>query len=419
MDSTTPAAWYALRRTLPPWRFDELLTELAELAPQFKIDEVIIKIDTEDFSHGHPDVAWAEAYQVQLMQVKQTLDKLGIVYSLNPWITVGHCDRGRDDREKMPELGIIVGHDGSETKHCACPLSTVWRERVTKLWTIYAETKQHIMWIEDDIRTFNHEPVRFGCFCDRHMELFSQRVGEKVDRETLVEAMLRPGDPHPWRAEYMAMQREIMIETAGWLGKLVHRTSPDTCMGLMSSGPRQHCLEGRDWIRFGEALADGKPLYSRLPMGGYNEVSMRDNYYSHDSIKLTRHVMPKGAIEQTEVENIPYTRYSKEPQLHLYRNGGFVRLRFARGDIEFLRPCRHTIGEGDRIRQNDGGEEAVSECTCYGDTAGWVFPGRPSAASSICEHVEATAGRLRLSGSGGGWLCDDASVGKPRNFDDL
>ena len=364
MDSTTPAAWYALRRTLPPWRFDELLTELSELAPQFKIDEVIIKIDTEDFSHGHPDVVWAEAYQVQLMQVKQTLDKLGIVYSLNPWITVGHCDRGRDDREKMPGLGIIVGHDGSETKHCACPLSTVWRERVTKLWTIYAETKPHIMWIEDDIRTFNHEPVRFGCFCDRHMELFSQRVGEKVDRETLVEAMLRPGDPHPWRAEYMAMQREIMIETAGWLGKLVHRTSPDTCMGLMSSGPRQHCLEGRDWIRFGEALADGKPLYSRLPMGGYNEVSMRDNYYSHDSIKLTRHVMPKGAIEQTEVENIPYTRYSKEPQLHLYRNGGFVRLRFARGDIEFLRPCRHTIGEGDRIRQNDGGEEAVSECTC-------------------------------------------------------
>ncbi len=53
MDSTTPAAWYALQRTLPPWRFDELLTELAELAPQFKIDEVIIKID-KTFPTGTP-----------------------------------------------------------------------------------------------------------------------------------------------------------------------------------------------------------------------------------------------------------------------------------------------------------------------------------------------------------------------------
>jgi hypothetical protein len=46
-------------------------------------------------------------------------------------------------------------------------------------------------------------------------------------------------------------------------------------------------------------------------MGNYWEQSLRGFYSSHDSIKLTRHCLPHGTIEQTEVENIPFTRYSK------------------------------------------------------------------------------------------------------------
>ena len=307
-DST---AWYALRRTLPPWKFDQLLAELKELAPRFKIDEIIIKIDTEEFSHGHPPVSIARVYQPKLLEIKKTLAELGITYSLNPWITVGHCDRGRDDRTKLPGLGTMVGHDGVATKHCACPLSEVWRGYLIELWSVYASTHPHIMWIEDDIRTFNHMPVRFGCFCEKHILRFSERIGRNVTREELVKKILQPGTPHPWRAEYLAMQQEIMIETAGFLGRTVHRVSPDTCLGLMSSGARQHCLEGRNWQRMAAALADGKTLYSRPPMANYYEDSLRGLYYSQDSIKLTRHVLPAGVIEQTEVENIPFYRYSK------------------------------------------------------------------------------------------------------------
>lgn len=304
-------AWYSLRRTLPPWRFQETLEELCRLAPQFKIDEVIVKIDTEEFSHGHPSLEWAAAYQEKLFEVRRRLEELGIVYSLNPWITAGHADRGRDDRDRLPGLECMVGDDGSETHHCACFLSPVWREHTRKLWTIYAQTHPHIMWVEDDIRTFNHEPVRFGCFCPRHMKLFSERVGREVSREELVRAILQPGRPHPWRAEYLRMQQEVMIETVAFLAKVTHEVSPETCMGLMSSGPRQHCVEGRDWKRLAEALADHRPLYSRPPMANYCEESMRGFYYSQDSIKLTRHALPEGVIEQTECESVPFTRFSK------------------------------------------------------------------------------------------------------------
>ena len=62
--------WYSLRRTLPPWNFQQMLDELCRLAPRFRIDEVIVKIDTEEFSHGHPTLEWARAYQPKLFLVK-------------------------------------------------------------------------------------------------------------------------------------------------------------------------------------------------------------------------------------------------------------------------------------------------------------------------------------------------------------
>lgn len=304
-------AWYSLRRTLPTWSFQENLDELRQVLPRYRVDEVIVKVDTEEFSHGHPPLSWARMYQKNLFAIREVLNKMDIVYSLNPWITVGHNDRGRDSRCQIPGLRTVVGHNGTECTVCACPLSPAWREYEAELWTLYAETLPAVVWVEDDIRTFNHHPVSYGCFCPLHMQRFSQRVGQNVEREELIQAMLAPGEPHPWRRIYLEMQSEIMADTVQFLAQTIHRTSPETAMGLMSSGPRNHCLEARNWDTFSAALADGTPLYSRPPMGNYHEASLRGLYYSHDSIKLTRFCMPKGTIEQTEVENVPFTQYSK------------------------------------------------------------------------------------------------------------
>lgn len=309
--SVKRAAYYSLRRTLPEWRFDTTFNELADAVCKYGIDEVIIKLDTEEFSHGHPDLEWAKRYQQKLFMVKEALESRGVKYSLNPWITSGHADRGRDDRNRMPGFQFMVGSDGAESRHSACFLSPAWREYLRKLWAIYAATKPHIMWVEDDIRTFNHEPVEFGCFCPLHMDMFRKRIGRNIDREQLVQAILQPGEVNPLRREYLAMQREVMLDTARFLARCVHDVSPETSLGLMSSGPRMHTLEGRDWNALATALADGGILYSRPPMDNYFEDSMRGFYYSQDSIKLTRSVLPPGTVEQTECENIPFTRFSK------------------------------------------------------------------------------------------------------------
>jgi len=302
------SAWYAVRRTLPLWSFEENLKELVEFLPKYKVDELIVKIDSEEFTHGQADLEWVANYQEKLFRIKEAMAQLGIVYSLNPWITTGHCDRGRNAKEKLPGLKTLVGHDGTESTCCACSLSEVWRAHTSKIWTLYAETKPQVIWIEDDIRTFNHKPVEFSCFCSEHLAKFSERVGRKVSREELVDAILQEGTPHPWRSEYLDMQSEVMTDAVAFLAGIVHKVSPNTSLGLMSSGARSHCMEGRNWNDFSKALADGKTLYSRPCL--YYDESLETLYSGADQIKLTRHCVPNGAIEQSELDNAPFTKYA-------------------------------------------------------------------------------------------------------------
>ena len=50
--------------------------------------------------------------------MKARLAELEISYSLNPWITAGHADRGRNDLERLPGLECVVGHDGIVPVSC-------------------------------------------------------------------------------------------------------------------------------------------------------------------------------------------------------------------------------------------------------------------------------------------------------------
>ena len=304
-------AWYALRRTIVPWRFDRLTQELFETLPKIEVDELIVKIDVEEFTHGQPNLQWVEKYCRKLKSFKKKIEDKGIIFSINPWITVGHNDRGRAGNLNIPGLKTLVDKNGTKCTCCACPLSKAWQEHMKKVWTQYAKLKPAVIWLEDDLRTFNHQPVEISCFCNLHMSRFSKRVGKKVNREELVSAINKLGQPHPWRKEYLDMQRDVILEMVTMIVKIVNDVSPETSFGLMSSGPRAHCMEGRDWDKLANVMSAGPQLISRPPLGSYSEYSLRGLYYSSDSIKLTRHVLPEGTIEQTEVENVPFTQYSK------------------------------------------------------------------------------------------------------------
>ena len=182
MSLKSAALSYALRRTLPPWSFKANLAELDTLCAA-QIEELIVKVDTEEFSHGQVPLDFLRAYQEKLFAIRDKLNKLGIRYSLNPWITQGHTDRGRHAGAQLPGIQTMVNFDGKASSACACPLSKVWQEHTCTAWQLYAETKPYVMWVEDDIRSFNHGAVSFGCFCPLHMARFSALAGRPVTRE--------------------------------------------------------------------------------------------------------------------------------------------------------------------------------------------------------------------------------------------
>lgn len=304
-------AWYVLRKTLPLWSFERDLAELVELCPRYRIDEVMVKVDAEEFSHGLPTLEWVKNYQPYLFRAKQELERIGVVFSINPWVTLVHCDRGWDSTGIVSDAAHMVGHDGVVCKCCCCPLSEEWRSHTKKLWRIYAETEPAVLWVEDDIRTFNHPPVKYGCFCDLHRARFSEIMQQPVSREELVRAILAPGKPHPFRQAWLELQGEVMIEVARMLEKTVHEISPRTKLGLMSSDPPHHAAEGRNWHGLIRALAGPNTPVNRPTMGHYREPTLRGLYDGEYLLKLTRHCLPENVVLQPEVENAPYTRYSK------------------------------------------------------------------------------------------------------------
>ncbi len=295
---------YSLRRSLPAHRFDELLTELITVAPRYRIDEVIVMVEAEELFPGHPTPATLPAHVERLHRVREALEPLGIAYSLNPWVTHGHEDRRRPNT--IPSARTVVKADGSEASSVTCLLCPAWRENLAATWGLYASTRPQTMWVEDDIRDFG----TFECYCPLHLARFAARIGRDVERKELIAALLAPGDPHPWRSAWLEVRAQGAVEAMEIIRDSVRAASPTTRIGLMSSGARNHCREGRDWHKVAEAL--GGDILSRPTMGNYWEWGPpRGLYFSQDSIKLTRHVLPAGVPDFTEVESVPFSRYAK------------------------------------------------------------------------------------------------------------
>lgn len=304
---------YILRRTVPPWRWRENLDELVRLCPKYGIDEVCIKIDTGTFTHYYPSFEWLENYRKILLQIKKELNEVGVNYSLNPNVTQGHGDRGRNICKQHPDWPMCTNPDGTHAMDCACNIGGGWRDYIRKQWTIYAETRPVSIWMEDDLRTFNHGPAGIGCFCQEHIRRFNEKLGTHYTREELAEKIFAPGVPDPLRVQWLEFLNEMTLEVMRMCEETVHQVSPETVFGLMSSGPDAHVAEGRDWQAMYRVMsADGKyPVLSRPPLGNYSEAGLPGLCGTSTQILMTRSVFGNACIEEGEIENFPYTGYSK------------------------------------------------------------------------------------------------------------
>lgn len=288
---------------------------LADFCGKHHIEEVVLFFAAEEWNNGllskRDEDRWFDA----IRQAKAILDQAGIRTSLNPWMTTLHCARGRRFPKDRP-FEPMVSPLGERSRACASFADPKWRDYIERLYGRFAKLGFRVIWVEDDFRYHNHPPLTWGGgFEPPILKRFARKIGKPVTRETVVRNILKPGPPHPWRAKWMENWREIQIEVAQGLARAVEQGAEGrTKIGLMSSHPSVHSAEGRDWRRLFKAFTIQGQVAHRPHYAFYNEALGRDLIYSKMMLDIQKDFRPPGCEVAPEVENFPFTHWSKSDQ---------------------------------------------------------------------------------------------------------
>lgn len=165
----------------------------------------------------------------------EALRREGFIPGLQIQTTIGHSDRiiasaGADGKT----WGSYVGVNGEECRFVNCPRQKGFLEYMGEMARIYAQWHPGSVWLDDDLRLFNHHPAMepCGCYCKDCLALFAREEGTLYTREELISAYSK--DPELYRrwekfcAESLRAICRVIVEN-------FKETSPGTTFAL------QHC----------------------------------------------------------------------------------------------------------------------------------------------------------------------------------
>ncbi len=285
---------------------------LLQFVDEAAIDDVAVFANVEELNTGHMDEAEQQVYVDMMKELMPRLEQKGITLSVNHWHSIMHADLGKSLR-KNQSFRRMVDVNGREASLCVCPMDEEWRSYIAAIYARYAVLQPKILWVEDDFRYHNHDPLQWGgCFCEEHMKLYSARAGRALTREEFVSGILAPGKPHPFRSIWLDTCNEILCETASRIEQAVHTVSPDSMLGLMSSVPHVHAAEGRKWKELLGALSGKQLPIDRIHLPGYTQGAAWNYLQNFNMVSMAcRALLPEDTLVYPELENYPYSRFSK------------------------------------------------------------------------------------------------------------
>ena len=286
-----------------------ILRELLDLCSVGHIDEVMFFAFAEEQNDGHDSLTRTQTWMDTIRPWKQALEAQGIEVSLNPWHSMLHTDRGRrfkSDQTWQP----MVDWRGRAATAIVCPLDPQWRTYYAKAMQIFAREQFRVVWVDDDIRYHNHEPLDWGgCWCPLHVEAFNRHTGISATRETIIANVLQPGPPHPWRKRWFEMWDMLHCDLIATWRDIVE--AEGTRFGLMSSNVEIHSAEGRNWDRWWQALATKLPPVHRPHFWGYSEAQGPILIYGLGMMQQHQQLRAPGAESDPEIECFSYGPWNK------------------------------------------------------------------------------------------------------------
>ncbi|PKM38852.1 MAG: hypothetical protein CVV04_13025 [Firmicutes bacterium HGW-Firmicutes-9] len=305
---------YCFRFCCDPGFNDQVeLPKLLGFCDEAHVDDVMVFVNVEEINTGHMDEAEQDIWLDLLERIKKPLDERGITLSVNHWHSLMHADLGKHFRANQ-SFRAMVDPYGNAAQLCVCPLDENWRAYIARIYARYAALAPDTVWVEDDFRYHNHDPLSWGgCFCDEHMRRFSARAGKTLTREEFVAGLLSPDEPSPYRQIWLNECRAGLEGAANAIEQAVHAVNPAVKIGLMSSVPYVHAAEGRDWKSLLSAFAGARNLpVSRIHLPAYQELVPSKYLQAFHMVSLVnRALLVPETLVYPELENYPYSRFSK------------------------------------------------------------------------------------------------------------
>ena len=304
-------------QVVPKYHEEQRIESIVEYCKKYKFDNVMLFINAEEYNVGHMTKEEALPWLSAMKRIKDVLTKAGITVSLNPWMELGHLDRGRKLKRRQ-NFVTQCDYDGKQCKMVACPMDENWLEYFLDFYAfIIKEIQPEVVWIEDDFRLHNHGELKFGgCFCEHHMKAFNEKLGTNYTREEFTDLLFRKEPNDDVKKAFLEVNRKSMVELAEKIGKMIHGLGLGTKVGLMSSTHQAHSMEFRDWQGIHNGFAQSGPKINRLHLPLYIEdVSMKKYYQDFNLIPfICRGYLPEDCHVLPELENASFSSYAKDSE---------------------------------------------------------------------------------------------------------
>lgn len=322
---------FSLRVAIRPDKHTkEDVEAVVEYAVLSGMDDVCMFIAGEEANDGFYTKEELEPWLEAGRMLKKATLEAGLTFSVNPWNTLLHGDRGRELKPGQNFTKMVDFH-GKQASAVSCPMCPEFRKWL--IWnysTIAKELDPHILWVEDDFRIHNHSPLDWGgCFCKLHMDKYQTLAGEKFSRSDFYNSMLKPGVPHKYRKVWLDVHRETMVGLANMLGLAVHEVNPSIQVALMSSTPNSHNAEGRDWEGILRGLSGKKnTAINRIHLPAYSDTAPGTYQKNFNAVSmLVRALIPKDTLVMPELENFTFSRFIKSDTFMRFQIVGAAPLR--------------------------------------------------------------------------------------------
>lgn len=237
----------------------------------------------------------------------------GMSPMINYYVTLGHSNMLPEKHAET--FTDMVDGQGRVEYGCPCPLCPEFRQYIYEAYKLFASLDVDAVWIDDDFRLFGRAQTNsFLCFCDRHMEAFSNKMGVAYGRDEITEALLK--DPLicteaelQLRRDWRSFQEDILVDLGVLLREACESANPNIQMGLMTNTVEMMLRHGRHLDAEIKALRTSNKPEPHIRLGGasYTDEDLPgilDRCVTFDAMAA---MITEPSQISSEIEQFPWT----------------------------------------------------------------------------------------------------------------